>query len=425
MLKNKYIEDVPPNDKELERLLLGVLILQPKYINTASVDLFYPTANQQIFAKMNELHRKKIQISEPLLIHHLGFIPASYIASLTDGVYRLSGEQINAIVKQLKNLRTKRRLRVQVYQLYDALGKGQDMEAAQELIDKMKKEGGEEKDISQFTAKNIGKAFEIYRAKGEGVKMGLPSFDRITNGLAEGEVLYFLARPQVGKSIFAQNALRYFSINYPAEGAIFFSLEMSAPQLGERMFMIEGDKSKDEVREMTKAEQEVIVKQHKNIFYIDTAFMGLRDIYASVIKAQFKLKIRFVVIDFLTRIKTKVLKEYDALRYATTFIKDMAKELKVAIMVISQVSRDEGGGGYYPLRITAGRGSGTIEEDADFMLGAYRPELKPGLDPGEQFKVQNQLIIQLLKTRRTPPIPNIEVFFNKKNLRLIEMSKEE
>ena len=141
MLKDKYIEDVPPNDKELERLLLGVLIIQPKYINTASIDLFYPEANQQIFAKMAELHRKKIQISEPLLVHHLSHILPSHIASLTDGVYKLSGEQINAIVRQLKNLRTKRRLRVQVYQLYDALGKGQDMEAAQELIDKMKKEG--------------------------------------------------------------------------------------------------------------------------------------------------------------------------------------------------------------------------------------------------------------------------------------------
>jgi len=409
----------------LERLLLGVLILQPKYINTASADLFYSTANQQIFAKMAELHRKKIQISEPLLVHHLSHVPPSHIASLTDGVYKLSGEQINAIVKQLKNLRTKRRLRVQVYQLYDALGKGQDMEAAQELIDKMKREGGEEKDISQFTSKNIGKAFEAYRAKGEGVKMGLPSFDHITNGLADGEVLYVLARPQVGKSIFAQNALRYFTINYPADGAIFFSLEMSAPQLGERMYMIEGNKDKDEVRKITEKERQIIDRQHKNIFYIDTAFMSLRDIYASVVKAQFKLNIRLVIIDFLTRIKTKVVKEYDALRYATTFIKDMAKELKVAVMVISQVSRDEGGGGYYPLRITAGRGSGTIEEDADFMLGAYRPELKPGLDPGEQLKVQNQLIIQMLKTRRTPPIPNIEVFFNKKNLRLIEVSKEE
>ena len=153
--------------------------------------------------------------------------------------------------------------------------------------------------------------------------------------------------------------------------------------------------------------------------------MTLQDIYSTIIQLRFKSNVRLVVIDFLTRIKTNVQDEYNFLRTATQFIKDMAKELDICIIVLTQTGRMAGGGGYFPLKMESGRGSGTIEEDGDFVLGIYDPSKAPNLNPAEEIKVRNTLVLQMLKSRRTAVIPKIELNFDKNSLRLMEMAGRE
>ena len=153
--------------------------------------------------------------------------------------------------------------------------------------------------------------------------------------------------------------------------------------------------------------------------------MTLERIYSTIFQLKFQSNVKLVCIDFLTRIDGGDVDEYNFLRRATKYIKDMAKELGVAIIVVAQTGREGGGAGFTPLRLSSARGSGTIEEDADFIFGVHRPELNPMLSPEDRFKVRDQLILQMLGSRRTELIPSLELYFNKTSLRIMEMGKPE
>lgn len=410
-------------NEQLEKTLLGILILFPKHTSIIDEGIFYRTQNQQILTGIKQLWNKDGAVDMVALCYLLPDIPPPYISGLIDGIPRSDEKSIPQIVRQLKELRKKRNLDILGDKLKEALKEVDNDEMVTQVVEKIKLEERSGQRVNHLSVQDIINSFEEYRQKGEGVKIGIPSFDSLTEGIAGGEVMYLIARPGIGKSVFMQNALRYFAIHYPVDGAILFSLEMSAPQLGERLLMIESDKGKSEVREMTSKEREEITKRHKNIFYITTAFMTLQDIYSTIVQLRFKSNIRLVVIDFLTRIKTHVQDEYNFLRTATQFIKDMAKELDIGMIVLTQTGRMAGGGGYFPLKLESGRGSGTIEEDGDFVLGIYDPSKNPNLNEADKLTTRNTLILQMLKSRRTAVIPKIELNFDKRSLRLMEMYK--
>ena len=244
-------------------------------------------------------------------------------------------------------------------------------------------------------------------------------------GIAEGEVLYVIGRAKVAKSVIAQNVLRHFSLYNRDKGAIFFSLEMPPAQLGERTLMIETNMDKHDIKALTEDTKLEIKKRHENIFYVTRATLTLGEIHKVINQFKCRADIKLVVIDFLSRIQTDITEEYDFLRKATKTIKDMAKELGISIIVIAQTGREGGGSGYTPLTLRSGRGSGTIEEDADFILGVYRPELNPLLKEAERLKVRDTVKLQILGSRRTDVIPDIELSFNKRSLRVTEMYKAE
>lgn len=412
-------------NKQLEKTLLGILILFPKHTSIIEEGIFYRTQNQLILKGIKQLWNKDGAVDIAVLCDLLPEISPPDIAKLTDGVPKSDEKNIPQIVARLKELRKKRSLDMLTDRLKESLKEIDGDEEVSQIVEKIKLEERSGQRVNHLTVRDIIDSFEEYRKKGEGVKIGIPSFDSLTEGIAGGEVMYLIARPGIGKSVFMQNALRYFAIHYPVDGAILFSLEMSAPQLGERLLMIESDKGKSEVREMTSKEREEITKRHKNIFYITTAFMTLQDIYSTIVQLRFRSHIRLVVIDFLTRIKTNLQDEYNFLRTATQFIKDMAKELDVGMIVLTQTGRMAGGGGYFPLKLESGRGSGTIEEDGDFVLGIYDPSKNPMQNEADKLINHNMLILQMLKSRRTAVIPKIELNFNKKSLRLTEIYKED
>lgn len=408
----------------LEKVLLGKLIMSPDKCSMVDRSIFYIEEHKKIFDIIKDLYANRGEVEFNVLSSILSdelSISISDCASLLEGVPSGTTSAVKAIIEQLREYKRKRSFYVASLQIQQSL-KDNDVEQIPDILEKVKAECGE-KDILSMSASEIVNSFKEYLKKGSGVKIGIPSFDKLTDGLAGGEVMYLLARAGVGKSVFMQNALRYFAINYPTDGAVLFSLEMSAPQLGERMLMIESEKTKDELKEMTDEEKEEIITRHKNVYYITRSFLSLTDIYSTLVKIKYKSNVRLVVIDFLTRIKTLIKTEYDSLRVATNFIKDMAKELDVAIIVLAQTGREQGGGGFKPLRMESGRGSGTIEEDADFVFGLYAPDRDPYLNEGDKMNWKDILIFQSLKTRRTPPLDTIQLYFNKKNLRLIEMER--
>lgn len=406
-------------DENLERTLLGVLIMNSKFTPLVDEECFYRETHKWIYRTILKLVQDQASVSLPLISSLLPTIPAFYISKLVEGVPSVREENVLDLVKRLKEYKQKRRIYVLTSEIQQSLVRD-DLGRVDEIITKIKKEGLSEADTPAATAEDLMHAYEEYIAKGEGIKSGIPTLDKLLRGVGEGEVLYLLGR-KIGKSTFIQNWLRYFVINYPQYGAIFFSLEMPQSQIAERTIQIEKDVSQDDARSMGLLEKEAVAKDYKNIFYITKAAISLSDIQRIIIQLKFRANIKLVIVDFLTRLKTHVQDEEEYLSYATRVIKDMAKELEIAVIIISQVNRGAGEEGGTPLTMQAGRGSGTIEENADFVLGVYRPEENPHLRAEDRGKWKDIMVLQILASRRTATGVNIYLHFDKGSLRIREI----
>ena len=410
------------HDNSLERTLLGLLIMNPRYIKFVEEDTFYLEKHKIIFKNIQKLHEKDGQVNFEVLALNCGF-EASYIASLLDGIPKANETHIKQVVDKLLEFKKKRKIFILSQRVQDTVKGELDHETLHAILSEMKEEGFQGSGEESKTIEEILQKFKDYIAQGEGIRLGIPTLDNIMRGLGEGEVLYLLGRAKVAKSALVQNILHFFSYTYPHFGAIFFSLEMPDPQVAERVLMIGTNKPKEAVRQLSQIELDEVIKRHQNIFYI-TKTMNLHQIYQTILQQKFRSKIKLVIIDFITRIQTKIQDEYDFLRMATKGFKDFAKELQVGIIIVAQTGREGGGEGWQPLKLTSGRGSGTIEEDADFILGVYRPELNPRLDEGDQMRYRDIVILQFLGSRRTESGINFELHFNKQTLKMSEITME-
>jgi len=376
--------------------------------------------HKQIFQGIEKLHEETKTVELATLCSKLPAIPASEIVGLLTGVPPPTKDGMRSVIKRLQEFRKRREQFALAYRLQQSV-QVDDPEATEKVMEQIKATEKKEEGEEIIGIDELIKGYEDYQSRGEGIKFGIPSFDRITRGIGEGEVCLVLGYAGTGKSAIAQNVLRNFATNYPNDSAIFFSLEMPRAQLGERILELETGKGREQLHTITDKEKEEIRERNKSIFYIDSPTKDLRSIYRTIVQLKFQGNVRLVIVDFLQRVQSKITDEYDFLRKATKYFKDIAKELKVALILLSQVSRERSGEGWRPLMLRSGRGSGTLEEDADFVLGIYRPELKPGITADEQFKVQDKIMLQMLKSRRTLLVPRIELGFNKDSLRIFEL----
>ena len=191
--------------------------------------------------------------------------------------------------------------------------------------------------------------------------------------------------------------------------AALFSLEMPIPSITERyQSIVTGASGSDieatyESNEPRAAEikdefKKSFIKELNNLFVIPTR-VSISDIsaYINLIEQEHNVKIGVVGIDYLGLMDGKGINEYEIISKLSRDIKTMAKQLNLPVILLSQVNR-KGGEGQTEITVDMGRGSGAIEEGADFILGLYQVEKKGGtvLEP----EVEYDLICKILKNRK-------------------------
>lgn len=407
-------------DINLEKTVIGAIINQPELVGLIAEDLFYLGRHKTIFLKIKELDAEGKKVDLPILASLLsGKVEAAYISSCLDGVQKFSVEAFESYVARLADLRSKRVIWTLAHQVQKSVDAGDMDKVVDHANEILQEQSGAGKSVELSTS-DIIRSFEEYTRRGEGIKIGFPTVDNLTGGFSEGEVLYLVGRAKVAKSLWAQNVISNFVGAYPNDGALFFSMEMPDPQVAERLLQIDTGLSKENIRMLTAEQKMNIAAKYKNVSYITRAGLSVSDIFANIIQLKYKKNIRLVVIDFLTRIKTKCRDEYDFIRETTKIMKDMAKQLGVFLIILSQTGRQDGGYGYLPLNLQSARGSGTIEEDGDFVFGVFRPELNPDIKEPDKTRWKDIVVLQMLGSRRTERIERIECIFNKTNCRIYE-----
>ena len=213
-----------------------------------------------------------------------------------------------------------------------------------------------------------------------GTSTGFTDFDKITTGLHEDNLIIIAARPAMGKTAFALNIAQNVAKSSDKAVAIF-SLEMGAESLVERMLSAEGlipsyhvrtgNLSESEWRRMISAQERLA---RGKIFIDDTAGIRISEIRSKAKRlAQENSGLGLIVIDYLQLIEGRGRENrQQEVSEISRQLKIIAKELKVPVIALSQLSRGVDQRNDKRPILSDLRESGSIEQDADIVAFLYR-----------------------------------------------------
>lgn len=255
---------------------------------------------------------------------------------------------------------------------------------------------------------------KLFNAQQNNLTLGYPQMDKVINsgmGIPTGWVLDFLARSSVGKTAFALNVISNAIDNHNV-GCTFFSFEQQDSdlypkiaairnQLSQKRIMHEYANANDDVyhtriRDAMKGKLLVFEKQRLDLNQMEDIILTADERFFEEVPQ------KIVLIDYLGFIKVNGIKnKYEGLSELTAELKQLAKRTNKLFVVLVQTSR-KGGNGAEPVSFEDARDSGTIEENADILIGAYRPELDQQLGSREIIEVLDDYMMQILKNRNGP-----------------------
>jgi replicative DNA helicase len=230
---------------------------------------------------------------------------------------------------------------------------------------------------------------EIQRIHGRGTMLtGLPTgftrLNALTQGFQKSDLIVVAARPGMGKSAFALNIAAHLAIHQPYKVG-FFSLEMSAQQVGFRIQcsearvnlqrLREGRISKDEKKALFFTLQKI---RDAKLYIDDTPAITLLEMRARSLQLKQRLEgLDALFVDYLQIMGTrgKVENRTQEVSAFSRGLKALAKELDVPVIALSQLSRrtEQRGTEKEPV-LSDLRESGAIEQDADLVVFLSRPE---------------------------------------------------
>lgn len=237
-----------------------------------------------------------------------------------------------------------------------------------------------------------------------GTPTGFNAIDE-KGGFQPTNLIICAAESSQGKTAFA-NAVTLSATKAGAKIA-FYSLEMSGPQIMTRLSAIE---SKIPVSALTNdkltSEQvqsfdKVVPSMQKLRIYFDhRSTSSIETILASIRSLVIKHQVQGVVIDYLQilTINKKSGNVEEAIAEAARRLKNIAKELNIWILALSQLSRDNAN----PVpSVNRLRGSGQINEAADMTILLYRPEVynKRYPEPFQSTNPKGTALIDIAKGR--------------------------
>lgn len=262
-----------------------------------------------------------------------------------------------------------------------------------------------------------------------GIESGFYDFDKLTTGLHEDQLIILAARPAMGKTAFALNIAQNVATKSNNAVAVF-SLEMGAESLVERMLSAEGTIINHHIRtgNLTVDEwQRLIYAQGQlaeaPIYIDDTAGIKIGDIRARARRlSQETDGLGLIVIDYLQLIQgSRSVNRQQEVSEISRQLKIIAKELKVPVIALSQLSRNvEQRQDKRPI-LSDIRESGSIEQDADIVAFLYRDDYYQQQKEGQPESNVTELI---LAKNRHGSLGTVKLYFHKEYTKFSSVKEE-
>ena len=392
----------PPQNLEMEQSTLGAILLDteafPKVLEVfTESDVFYHPSHRHIFSSMVELYEKGEPIDLMTVSENLkrqgafDSIGYEYLADLIDSTPTAANVKAHAkIVYEKALLRKLITVAGEVVTL--AYEGGEDVETLIDQVEKMifnvsndriGKSLEQIKKILKVSVKTIEKQFENKQLV-TGAPTGFKDLDGKTAGLHPSDLIIVAGRPSMGKTAFAMNIAQNLTIGNDENVVAIFSLEMSAEQLVLRMLCSEARVSGHKIRTGYLSHSDwpklttAAGRLHNCKMYIDDSpGATVLDIRAKARRLQAeKGRLDLVIVDYLQLMSSRGKVESRVLEVSeiTRSLKQLAKELSVPVIAISQLSRKVEDRPDKRPQLADLRESGSIEQDADLVLFVYREE---------------------------------------------------
>lgn len=245
--------------------------------------------------------------------------------------------------------------------------------------------GGEFVPIRQIVMDVMDNIEKASRNKGNvtGVATGFLDLDYKTAGLQPSDLILIAARPSMGKTAFVLNVAEYVAFKQNKTVAVF-SLEMSKEQLVNRLFSMEAKVDSQHMRtgNLSDAEWEKLIESaaeigKSNLIIDDTPGISISELRSKCRKYKLEHNLEMVIIDYLQLMSgsgRSTDSRQQEISDISRSLKALARELKVPVVALSQLSRAvEQRPDHRPM-LSDLRESGAIEQDADVVMFIYRDD---------------------------------------------------
>ncbi|NRD77399.1 replicative DNA helicase [Bacillus sp. BRMEA1] len=443
-MSDLFADRMPPQNVEAEQAVLGAIFLEPSALTMASEILipedFYRAAHQKIFNVMLKLSDQGkavdlVTVTEELaaakLIEDTGGV--SYLNELSGAVPTAANIEYYARIVEEKSL-LRRLIRAATNIATDGYTREDEVEAVLSEAEKsilevaQRKNAGAFHDIKDVLVRTYDNIEEMHKRVGDitGLETGFVELDRMTAGFQRNDLIIVGARPSVGKTAFALNIAQNVAKN-TGENVAIFSLEMGAEQLVMRLLCAEGNIDAQRLRTGSLTEEDwgkltmaMGSLSNTGIFIDDTPGVRIADLRSKCRRLKQEHGLGMILIDYLQLIlgsgRSGENRQQEVSEISRS-LKQLARELKVPVIALSQLSRGvEQRQDKRPMMSDI-RESGSIEQDADIVAFLYR-------DDYYDKESENRNIIEIIIAKqRNGPVGTVQLAFVKEYNKFVNLER--
>jgi replicative DNA helicase len=397
------LDRLPPHSVEAEQGILGCVLLAPHECMGECIErlkagpaVFYDLRHRTIYEVLAEMYDRKeaidlITLQQRLkdrqLLEGVGGYP--YLSSLPDAVPSAAN-----LAFYVEIIREKFLLRRLIQTCSEVIGRVYEHEGeVDSLLDEVERDvlrvSEDRVENSVATIKDlvhgaINTIEQYHQRQGmlTGVGTGFPDLDKMTSGLHEGEMVVVAARPSMGKTSLAMNVVEHVTVDLRLPVGVF-SLEMTAESLVLRMLCSRSRVNLRNIRDGFLAERDFPKLTgaagklaNAPLFIDDTSGLSILQLRAKARRMWQQFGIKLFVIDYLQLLHSTARRaenRQQEIADISNGIKSLAKELKVPVIVLSQLNRELEKDRNRKPRLSDLRESGSIEQDADLVALLYKP----------------------------------------------------
>lgn len=391
---------IPPHSEEAEASVLGSLMIDKDAVVTVAEFLrpehFYKEANGLIYKAILDLHEDRQPIDLVTLKEELKkqrnltkVGGSAYLTSLVNAVP--TSAHVEQYARIVKDAFTKRQLITVASKVTE--GAFDDGQEATETLDQA------EQAIFSLSQKHLRRAFipvkealresfdrldELHK-KAEGLRgtpTGFKDLDNTLAGMQDSNLLILAARPGMGKTSLALNIAQLVAVkeNLPVG---FFSLEMSKEELVDRLLVVQADidawrlkTGRLDEQDFSRLSEAMGELAEAPLFIDDTPALSVLEMRTKARRLMAEHGLKVIMVDYLQLMRST--RQYDnrvtEVSEISQGLKNLARELKIPVLAVSQLSRAVEQRGQKKPQLADLRESGAIEQDADVVMFLWRPD---------------------------------------------------